>query len=74
MRWILAVAITVAVNILLFSTLSGTCVDYVNASMADPCTTEPILGAAGTLAIAALSVVAIAYFVFRIVKASLTVR
>jgi hypothetical protein len=73
-RWILAIAITVVVNTLLFATRSGTCVDYVNASIAGSCATEPILGAAGTWAIAAVSAIAVAYFVFRVVKAARTVR
>jgi hypothetical protein len=74
LRWILAITITVIVNTLLFVTRSGTCIDYANASILGSCTTEPFLGAVGTWAIAAVSAVAVAYFVSRIVKASRTGR
>lgn len=68
-RWLIASLVVIAVNILLFGSGVGACTDYIAESGAEStCTSGPILGAQGTWVFMILSLFALAYFIFRLVR------
>ncbi|GEP27286.1 hypothetical protein [Cryobacterium sp. Hh38] len=69
LRWVLASLLIIAVNVVLLGTRTGECTDYSPESGAvSTCSSGPLVGVPGTWAIAILSLVALAYFVYRLVR------
>ena len=70
-RWIAAIALVVLINVLSFGMQSGQCIDYSAESGAESvCTSGPAIGMAGAWAVGVLSVLAVAYFVYRFARSS----
>lgn len=67
--WIGAIAFVVFVNLLSLGTQGGQCVDYAAGSGAESfCTSGPAIGVEGAWALGILSVLAVAYFIYRLTR------
>ena len=65
-RWIASILVVLLANVLIFNWRTGYCVDYAPGHGESYCTNEPIIGAPGAWTIAVVSVVAIAYCLYRL--------
>ena len=69
--WAVAIVLVIAVDALLIGFRTGECIDYTAESGAvSTCTSGPVLGAAGTWLLAAVSVLVISHFARRLVRAA----
>ena len=69
LRWVLAGLQIIAVNVVLVGIRTGECLDYTAESGAvSTCSSGPLVGIPGTWAIAILSLGALAYSVYRLVR------
>jgi hypothetical protein len=69
LRWIVAIAFVVLINVLSLGMQSGQCIDYSAESGAKSiCSSGPAIGVAGAWALGVLSLFAGAYFIYRFTK------
>lgn len=69
--WAVAILLVIAVDAFLIGSRTGECIDYTAESGAvSTCTSGPVLGAAGTWLLAAVSVLVISHFARRLVRAA----
>lgn len=67
--WIGAIAFVLFVNLLSFGTQGGQCIDYAVGSGAESfCTSGPAIGVAATWALGIVSLLAVAYFIYRLTR------
>lgn len=65
----IASLLLVAVNVLFFGYRVGVCTDYtVESGVESTCTSSPLLGPSGTWVFGILSLFAVAYFVYRLMR------
>jgi hypothetical protein len=73
--WAIAIVLVIVLNLLLFNFRVGQCTDYsVESGMESTCTSRPALGIPGTWVIAVLSLLAIGYFTYRMLRRSRSER
>ncbi|CAH0218128.1 hypothetical protein SRABI26_02335 [Arthrobacter sp. Bi26] len=69
--WAVAILLVIAVDAFLIGSRTGECLDYTAESGAvSTCTSGPVLGAACTWLLAAVSVLVISHFARRLVRAA----
>ena len=67
--WVVAALLVIAVNVLLLGYQAGECVDYPPESgLESTCTSGPAIGIPGTWAVGAVSLLAVIYFIYRLVR------